>query len=296
MPVYLRPKAPIPVIADTPTEPPTLPAPVPRPGGLVVGPEYNGLLARIRVKPTPQLVGWIVNAIEVPRPLLSDKDKVDPRSKVHFQYGNSPAWMAELERLNTPWIAGKLTQPGVGCGFDLGFPAFDMLQWQGNLVRGVPVNAFKYPGWMEVVHQDFNHAPQGYDWWGHPELVCKQTESNGKGDKYSNNLLTDQKMRDTYIPYTAPERMFVATWNHDDQMGLEFFPNLPFETTLDGAPAVIDEYCFYGPHVLGRVRADNGWRYLDYMEPTGNDAGRRVLCTDWVGTPGPPWVDDQRES
>lgn len=275
--------------AETPEPSPVL-EPVPMPDGFVVGPEYNGRIARIRHDPVPRIPGAIVNEIE---PMHGE----DFRSKITYKLGLDPTWVDEFVRLNGQWIADRLFSEGVGW-FDTGFPAFSTLDCGGNLVS-CPTTAIYESGWIDVEYQRFQNGPGGIDYLKHPNLVTKQVLVTGT--QTQTKILIDKGFPggygDTYIPKVSPVQPHHSVINRDGHNGLQFYPGLPCFTTLHGVQVTITRWCFYGSDTYGEI--DGLWYLLEEMLQIGDintpSLGgtmddRRTYCAALAGMPCPPPV------
>jgi len=268
------------------TPPPDLPGAVELPDCLVIGPEYNGRVARLSHDNPPRTLNMplsLTNEMSVTRPLRSDGAKVDPSSKVSFKFNS--VWEAELYRLNTQWLGDWLKQPGIGW-FDTGYPVFNLINCGGNLVIGVE-QPFEFPGYLEIQVQDFYH-PTYPTYASNPAAVFKQTLVTALNGE-TTYIKSDPKRGDVYLPNVAPERVFISQYKRDqNEQGLQFFPNLPCQTELNGTPVIVTAWGFHGSDTYVQV---NGLWYLgEEMQPTEDQEGRVTHCKALESMPVPPPV------
>jgi len=254
--------------------------------GLVVDRKFEGRLARVRhdtVARTEGISLQMTNEVFPCRPVQDGK--VNPHSKIITKLANRAEWVDRFREMMGKFVLGQFATHGYGwmdTNHDIYEYKFGLIQCGGNLVNVTAVDS----GYAYLQTQDFYQYPDRTLTYKHaPHLVIKQVlVGNSATQKIF--WITDKKRGDVIFPAVSPVQAALPVEQ------LEFFPELPWATWLDGKhlPVVIKAYRFLGSDTYGLI--DNTWCLLEEMQITGNGShlDRRVYVENWIETCPPPVI------
>lgn len=261
-----------------------LPEPVPYPetGWFVFA--YDGQHpARARHDKIPRTLGLPIsqtNETVVMRPIADGK--VDWRSKEITQLDRRWEWVEKFISMMGEYIWGQYKQNGFGFQ-DTGPYKQQSLTCGGNLLNTVGDRLWAKDGaYVQLEILDFFSQPPVEDWDDAPHLMTKQVLV-GNDIQKNPYYIVDQKRGDITWPMVCDRPLAIKLTD------IEYLPTLPFYTTMNGVPIVIQAYCFQGSKTFGNV--DGEWYLLEEMIVTGAGSctyDRVVYVSDWIETCPPP--------
>lgn len=209
------------------------------------------------------------------------------------------AWVDQFVAMIGWLVWGLYVQPGAGfqdTNEDPTDPAVGPFKQQSLSCGG---NLFNRIG-NSTPTPDGPHIPvQIQDFWAGPDptltyeaaphLVTKQMLVGHDWLKRT-YWITHKKNGDIVWPFVCRKGLWVA------EKDIEYLPDLPFETTIDGYPLTIIAYCFQGSNTYG-LATDGCWYVLEEMLVTGIGSvefDRRVNCTGWIETSAPTVIGWKR--
>lgn len=259
--------------------------------GLIVGSEFEGRPARVRhddVSRTEESPLQMTNEMFPYRPVQDEK--VNSYSKITMQLASRMDWVDRFREMMGAFVLGQFATPGFGwmdSNYNTYEYKFNLIQCGGNLVNvATVVSDYAY-----VETQNFFHPPNRKHTYQHaPHLNIKQVLV-GRSAKQKIFWITDKKRGDIIFPAVSPVQASIPVQQ------LEFFPKLPWLTSLSGEPdpVLITAYCFVGSNTYGLI--NDQWLLIEEMEITGNGShlDRKVYVDNWVETCPPPVIGWTRE-
>ena len=255
--------------------------------GLLVGPQSEGLFARVRHddpnEPFRSVSLQMTNETRPHRPDYDGDGPRWPRTDDKVTVPLSTAWQEYMREIMGAFVYDEkfnIRQYGF---MDTGDHKLQALSCGGNLVKVKNIIG----NWAYIEHQWHEDGPnRKYTYLRYPWLNTMQVLVGMRVDK-SFYYICDKRRGTLWFPIISHKGIPLA----QPLEQLEFFPQLPLFTEWHGEAIVVTDYSFYGTDVYGLV--NSRWRILEQMQISGHgsvllDRVIHVNPKDWIGTAGVP--------